>query len=152
MANLTNNVVTVEPFHGNEEESFAEFESLLTSSIALVNVQQNARCHFLKLNLKGGALQFYEQLPDAIRNDFEQAKTQLRNTYTTANRRELHKIEFLNRTFNYQNHKESATDFLTSLHKLAKLAYLDPPPADHDAENERSPQCCPCGRSCPRSN
>ena len=127
MTNLTNNVVTVELFHGHEDESFTEFEGLLTSSIALVDVQQNARCHFLKLNVKGGALQFYEQLPEAIRNEFEHTKTRLRDTYTTVNRRELHKIEFLNRTFNYQNHKESATDFFTSLHNLAKLAYLDPP-------------------------
>ena len=81
-------------FTGSSNENFDEFESLLRAGITVGNIAEAQHPAFLKLNLSGGALRFYSSLPDATRNDLDQAITALRDRYNQTANQEFHRIKF----------------------------------------------------------
>ena len=73
------------------------------------------------MHLKGGALTFFEQLPEATRVDYDLAVAALRERYQNDQRVQLQKLIFS--ASKLKSSEESAQDFLTYLQRLALEAY-----------------------------
>lgn len=118
--------INLTPFKGTDKENFPQFENQLRSCLGVANVPDAQKVLYLHLHLRGGALSYFDQLPEATRGNFDLAITALRNRYNNPQRSELHKIVFSTRKFD--STKESPFDFLTDLQRLAILAFpnLDP--------------------------
>ena len=82
----------------------------------IASIANNDRHQFLHLQLKGGALTFFDQLPEATRVDYDLAVAALRERYQNEQRVQLPKIIFSARTL--KSSEESAQDFLTDLQRL----------------------------------
>ena len=70
-------VVNIPPFKGTDSDNFEEYERQLASSIGVAGIPENDRHLYLHLHLKGGALAYYDQLPEATRLNFDQAVASL---------------------------------------------------------------------------
>ena len=124
--------VNIKSFSGLETENFTQFENLLRSSVRLTELEANQCATYLHLHLTGGALAFFDQLPERTQRDYEATLTALRARYNSGNRTELHKITF--QALKFKNSSESLEDFLTDLQRLATLAF---PNADFNRNQER---------------
>ena len=65
--------VNLQPYEGTEKENLNEFIRQLESCIQIAGIANNDRHQYLHLHLKGGALTYFDQLPDAVRQDYDQA-------------------------------------------------------------------------------
>ena len=115
--------INLQPFSGLESDNFNQFENPLRSCIGLAGVEEANRHLYLHLHLKGTALSFFDQLPEATRQNFDEALTSLRNRYVNPDRLESHKLKFTTRKYNAS--KETVHDFLTELQRMANLAFPD---------------------------
>ena len=115
--------INLQPFSRLESDNFNQFENQLRSCIGLAGVHEANRHLYLHLHLKGTALSFFDQLPEATRQNFDEALTSLRNRYVNPDRLESHKLKFTTRK--YSASKESVQDFLTELQRMANLAFPD---------------------------
>ena len=113
--------VNLQPFKGTEKENLNEFIRQLESCIEIAGVDAAARHQYLHLHLKGGALQYFDQLPDATRADYDLSIAALRERYQNDQRIQLQKILFSARKL--KPSEESVQDFLTDLQRLALEAY-----------------------------
>ena len=113
--------VNLQPFKGTDKENLNEFLRQLTSCIHIAGINDADRHQYLHLHLKGGALSFFDQLPEATRNDYDLALAALRERYFNDQRIQLQKILFSARKM--KPSEESAQDFLTDLQRLALEAY-----------------------------
>ena len=122
------------PIHGNQSlpipfikfsclpsEDFAVFERQIRSSIGLSAVPNGRRYHFLHLRLQEGALQFYEQLPNAVRTDFEVSLRQLRERYINPDQTAILRLSFPETKFNTQY--ATPEDCLTHLQRVAARVF-----------------------------
>ena len=110
-------------FSGSTNDNFAEVESLLQAAIQVGNVADTAQASFLKLNLSGGALRFYNSLPNDTQANLVAALTALRNRYNQVANQEFHRICFNDRKCD--SAKETPKDFIVDLQRLAPRAFLD---------------------------
>ena len=92
-ANITP-VVNIPLFQGTENENFEEFEGQLVSSIGVAGIQDADRHLYLHLHLKGGALAYYDQLPQNTRQNYDAAIASLRQRYVNPQRAELQRIVY----------------------------------------------------------
>ena len=113
--------VNLQPFKGTEKENLNEFLRQLASCIQIAGIADNDRHQYLHLLLKGGALTFFDQLPEATRVDYDLAVAALRERYQNDQRVQLQKLIFSARKL--KSSEESAQDFLTDLQRLAFEAY-----------------------------
>ena len=127
--------VVLNPFSVGETEDFRTFKEQIRSSVSLAQVPNNAQLDYLKLNLKGGALAFFMEIPTADRDKFDKAIQALENRYLSANRIELLKLKFQERKFNLS--RETPEDYLTDLTRLANLAFPNPTGGDRSQERIR---------------
>ena len=72
------------------------------------------------------------ELPAASKNTITNAFRSLENRYVSANRVEIYKLLFQERTFNQS--KETPEDFLTDITRLANIAFADSAGNDYSAE------------------
>ena len=115
--------INLQPFSGLESDNFNQFENQLRSCIGLAGVDEANRHLYLHLHLKETALSFLDQLPEAIRHNFDETLTSLRKRYVNPDPLELHKLKFTTRKYNAS--KETVHDFLTKLQRMANLAFPD---------------------------
>ena len=115
--------VNLQPFKGTEKENLEEFIRQLESCMHVAGIANADRHRYLHLHLKGGALSFFDQQPDATRNDYDVAIPALRERYLNDQRVQLQKLLFQARKMKTSD--ESAQDFLTDLQRLAIEAYPD---------------------------
>ena len=114
--------VNLQPFKGTEKENLNEFIRQLESCIRIAGIADADRPQYLHLHLKGGALTYFDQLPDATRQDYDLAIAALRERYQNDQRIQLQKLVFQARKL--KPSEESAQDFLlTDLQRLALEAY-----------------------------
>ena len=113
--------VNLQPFKGTEKENLNELPKQLASCIQIAGIANNDRHQYLHLHLKGGALTFFDQLPQATREDYDLAVAALRERYQNDQRVQLQKLIFSARKL--KSSEESAQDFLTDLQRLALEAY-----------------------------
>ena len=73
--------LTLQLFKGTESENIEKCFRHLASCLQVANIHADIRHQYLHLQLKGGALMFFDQLPEKTRNDFEQGDQALRNRY-----------------------------------------------------------------------
>ena len=123
-------------FSGVSSENFDEFEQLLRAGITVGNIVEANRPAFLKLNLTGGALRYFTSLPEATRNDLDNALTALRDRYNQTANSEFHQIRFTKRKFD--STKESAEDYIVDLQKLAQKAFPNIPATAAALEVDRA--------------
>ena len=81
--------LTLNPFSGSEKENFCEFE-LLRSILAVAALPANQQANFLQLHLRHSALQFFQTLPPATRQNLELSITPLRDRFCNPQLQELH--------------------------------------------------------------
>ena len=86
MAAITDAIFFPKPFSGAPGENFTQFERQIRSSIVVNDVKDDVKPWFVHLRLTGGALMFYDQLPQETRNDFENSLTALRDRYENKNK------------------------------------------------------------------
>ena len=86
--------VNLQPFKGTEKENTNEFLRQLASCIQIAGIANNDRHQYLHLHLKGGALTFFGQLPEATRVDYDLAVAALRERYQNDQRVQLQKLIF----------------------------------------------------------
>ena len=115
--------ITLPKFSGAPNEDIVKFSRQLASSLEIGNIPAEMQHHYLHLNLSGGALAFYQQLPEEIQENFERALERLYQRYNPANHTQLYKIQFHARKF--QQGTEQPADFLTELQRLALYAFPD---------------------------
>ncbi|MEL7079647.1 MAG: DUF1759 domain-containing protein [Cyanobacteria bacterium J06582_2] len=115
--------VNLQPFKGTETENLNEFLRQLESCTNIAGINDADRHRYLHLHLKGGALTYFDQLPQATRDDYDLAIAALRERYQNDQRIQLQKILFNARKMNKS--EESAQDFLTDLQRLALEAFPD---------------------------
>ena len=61
--------VNLQPFKGTETENLNEFLRQLESCTNIAGINNADRHRYLHLHLKGGALTYFDQLPQATRDD-----------------------------------------------------------------------------------
>ena len=127
--------VNLQPFSGDPLEDIRIFREQIESSIELAQVPAIGRVGYLKLQLQGGALNYFLELPDAERNTLTNALASLESRYLSANRVELYKLKFQERKFNQS--KETQEDFLTDLIGLLNVAFANSGGNDYSAERTR---------------
>ena len=88
--------ITLNPFRGKPDENWPGFESLLRSLINFGNIAVANQLQFLQLHLLDQALQFFRNLPQATRDNFDLSITALRKHYCYHNFRELQKLQLQN--------------------------------------------------------
>ena len=103
--------VNPQPFKGTEAENIEEFFRQLTSCMTVAGIPDANWHTYLHLHLKGGALAFFDQLPQATRDVYDDAVTALRERYKNDQRVQLQKLKFQARKL--QPSEESVQDFLT---------------------------------------
>ena len=108
-------------FSGLPSEDFAVFERQIRSSIGLSAVPNGRRHHFLHLRLQEGALQFYEQLPNALRTDFEESLRQLRERYINPDQTTILRLSFPE--IKFSTHYATPEDYLTHLQRIAARVF-----------------------------
>ena len=128
-------------FTGNSNENFDEFGSLLRAGITVGGVNNANQPAFLKLNLSGGALCFYNGLPAATPDNLNNALTALRYRYNQTGHQKFHRIKFQERKFD--STKESPEDYVVDLQRLANRAF--PNIAAHAAIQRSTGQMNACG-------
>ena len=115
--------ITLPKFSGAPNEDIIKFSRQLASSLEIGNIPAEMQHHYLHLNLSGGALAFYQQLPEEIQENFERALERLYRRNNPANHTQLYKIQFHARKF--QQGTEQPADFLTELRRLALYVFPD---------------------------
>ena len=115
--------VNLQPFKGTEAENIEEFFKLLTSCMRAERIPDANRHPYLHLHWKGGALAFFDQLPQATREDYDNAVAALRERYETDQRIQLQNMKLQARKL--QPSEESVQDFLTELQRMALELYPD---------------------------
>ena len=103
-----------------QKKNINEFLRQLASCIQIAGIANNDRHQYLHLHLKGGALTFFDQLPEATRVFYDLAVAALRERYQNDQSVQLQKL-ISARTL--KSFEESAQDFLTDLQRLALEAY-----------------------------
>ena len=121
-ANITP-VVNIPPFKGTENKNFEDFERQLVSSSGVAGIQDADRHLYLHLHFKGGALAFYDQLPQNTRQVYDAAIASLRQRYVNPQRAELKRIVFNQRK--YKPSSETVHDFLTDLQRIPRQSFSD---------------------------
>ena len=106
-------------FSGLPFEDFAVFERQIRSSIGLSAVPNGRRHHFLHLRLQEGELQFYEQLPNAVKIDFEDSMRHLRERYIHPDQTATLRLRFPEIKFNTQY--ATPEDYMTKWKWLAPI-------------------------------
>ena len=77
--------LTLNPFSGSENENFREFELIHRSILAVAALPANQQANFLQLHLRDAALQFFQTLPLATRQNLELSITALRIDFVILN-------------------------------------------------------------------
>ena len=113
--------VNLTPFKGTEKENLEEFLRQLASCIQVAQVADADRHRYIHLHLKGGALSYFDQLPNVTREDYDLAIAALQARYNNEQRVQLQKLLFQARKM--KPSEESAQDFLTELQRLALESY-----------------------------
>ena len=113
--------VNLQPFKGTEKEKINESLRQLASCMHIAGLANNDRHQYLHLQLKGGALTFFDQLPEATRVDYDLAVAAHRERYQNDQCVQLQKLIFSARTL--KSSEESVQYFLTDLQCLALQAY-----------------------------
>ena len=83
--------VNLQPFKGTKGENLEEFFRQLTSCMKVAGIPDANRHTYLYLQLKGCALAFFDQLPQATREDYDNAVATLRERYKNGQRIQLQK-------------------------------------------------------------
>ena len=110
------------PFLGSEKDNFSQFERQFQSCNGLAATGENQQHRYLHLHLKGYAIVFYNQLTEAIREEWDQTFNALRNEYVYPDRIELYKLQFQSSKLNPLEWKRFH-NFFTELQRLASLAF-----------------------------
>ena len=126
--------ISIKSYGGSEKESFREFERLLRSIIAVTAIDAAQHANFLQLSLKDAALRFFQLLPEATRNNFENSLTAQRNHFCNPQLTELRVIKL--ESIKFDPKTDSPENFLITLQYMALKAYPDPTPevAPHGAD------------------
>ena len=119
----THPTVALTKFSGLTSECWTDFESLFRSMITVANVGNDRQCAFLQIHLTGSALQFYQTLPQATKENLDLSLAALRNHYHNPNLREVHLIELEGLKFDPKT--QTPEQFLVKIQSQAKLAYPD---------------------------
>ena len=72
----------VDKFSG---ESFDDFRSSVESAVALAGIDDALRPQFVRKSLVESALRFFNGLPEAVRNDYDQLMERLGRRYNKTN-------------------------------------------------------------------
>ena len=83
--------ITVEPYSG--AESFYQFEHLFRGFIGVAAIPNNQPSNFLQLHLRDAALQYFQTLPEATRNDLDLSLTALRDHFADQDLQEIHVLK-----------------------------------------------------------
>ena len=59
--------INITPFSGSEMDNFKEFKQLITGAIGVAGIAAGQQSNFLQLHLKGDALRYFLNLPEANR-------------------------------------------------------------------------------------
>lgn len=119
-----NSVVQIDAFYGLPTEDWGQFERQLESAIGVsATTSERQKVQYMHLNLKAGALVYFDHLPAASKSNFKLAIQDMRKRYGSEKKQDLHKIVFQRRKYNPS--KEAPEDFLTDLQRLAGIAFPD---------------------------
>ena len=83
--------VNLQPFKVTEAENIEEFFRQLNSGMQVAGISDANRHTYLHLHLKGGALAFFDLVPQATREDYDNAVTALRERFKNDQRIQLQK-------------------------------------------------------------
>ena len=87
--------LTLNPFSGSEKETFREFELLLRSILAVAALPANQQANFLQLHLRDAALQFFQTLPMATRQNLEPSIKAFRDRFCNPQLQKLHVLKLV---------------------------------------------------------
>ena len=117
--------LTLNPFSGLEKENFREFELLLRSILAVAVLPANRQAILLQLHLRDAALQFFQTLPLATRQNLQLTIAALGDRFCNPQLQELHVLKLENINFNSKT--DTLENFLVTLQTKLTKAYSDPP-------------------------
>ena len=126
--------VQLTPFSGSPTEDFRVFKEQIQSSIALAQVPDVGKVDYLKLDLTGGALSNFLELPPGDKNSLDNALAALERRYFSANQLELYKLKFQEK---FDESKETPENYLKDLTKLANIAFANATGTDRSGERTR---------------
>ena len=115
--------VNLQPVKGTENKNSNEFIRQLEGCIVIAGIADADRHLYLHLDLKGGALTFFDQLDAAIRNAYDDGVAALRERYL--NDQQFHQQKLVFSASKIKPSEESTQDFLTNLQRLALEAFPD---------------------------
>ena len=128
--------IKVDKFSGKLGESFDDFRSSIESAVALAGIDDALRPQFVRMNLAESALRFFNGLPEAVRNDYDQLMERLGRRYNNTDNGAFHVLRFNEKIFDPS--KETAEDFLVAIQRLADLAFPDNAAAGVNRAQERT--------------
>ena len=120
MQNFNVPQISIKPFGGSTTDNYLQFEARLQSSLELSDIAADRRARVFHLHLKDGALQFFDQLPEDTKANFNEVLRRFRQRYASTANTETHKLALKERKFNID--KESIEDYLLDIKRLALLA------------------------------
>ena len=92
--------IQISPFGGTDDESFDQFEKQVLSTLRFAKINDDAdKRDLLQLHLTGDAQSFYQTLPGDQVDTFEHAVDALKAQFVNPDRKEHHRIVFMNRRF-----------------------------------------------------
>ena len=128
--------IKVDKFSGKLGESFDDFRSSIESAVALAGIDDALRPQFVRMKLAESALRFFNGLPEAVRNDYDQLMERLGRRYNNTDNGASHLLRFNEKIFDPS--KETAQDFLVAIQRLADLAFPDNAAAGVNRAQERT--------------